>query len=408
MKTAHKRYSTPARCALGLAIGTIWLAARVAALGADGGASPSNQPPFAISHGPFLQAPSSTGMTVSWATTRPAVSWVEYRLENDDHWLTNYPARHGLIEARKTFHNVPLAGLKPGGAYVYRAVSKEIVNASAYSAKFGETEGSQDARFSTLSDAKKSFSFVTVSDRHERTNELRASWGAVDWKNVDLTFLVGDMVNASRDGDQFFRCVIDPCVEHFSQTKPVVYVRGNHETRGVLARSLLDYFPTDSNRYYYTLRHGPVMFVVLDCGEDKIDGDKEYFGLVAFKPYMEEQARWLAKQIKEPAFQQAPFRVCLLHIPPAKTENTRFAQTRWLWDHIRPLLNEGKVDLLLCGHTHRDASQDKGIEEFNFPLVVSGTETVVRCDVTSDEIRVSRQRLSGEPLANVLVKRAAK
>lgn len=347
-------------------------------------------------------------MTISWATTRPAAGWVEYRPATDDLWLTNYPARHGLIKAHERFHNVRLSGLKPGSAYVYRAVSKEIANANAWSVKFGETASSQEGRFSSLSGAKKDFSFVAVSDRHEHTNELRKSWESVDWKDVDMAFLIGDMVNASRDEDQFFRCVIDPCAEFFSGNKPMVYVRGNHETRGLLARSLLDYFPTDSNRFYYTFRHGPVIFLVLDCGEDKTDDDKEYYGLVAFRPYMEEQERWLAKQIEKPAFQKSPFRVCLLHIPPAKTESDRFVQTRWLWDHIRPLLNKGKVDLLLSGHTHRDASQDGGTGEFDFPVVVSGTGTVVRCDVASDEIRISRQRLSGEPLPDVLVKRAAK
>jgi hypothetical protein len=72
---------------------------------------------LAITHGPFLQAPSERGVTLSWATSVKCVSRVEYRPESSTHWLTNIPTRHGLVDADVTVQNVALTGLQPGTPY---------------------------------------------------------------------------------------------------------------------------------------------------------------------------------------------------------------------------------------------------------------------------------------------------
>jgi len=138
----------------------------------------------------------------------------------------------------------------------------------------------------------------------------------VAWAGVDLAFLNGDMVHYVKDEAHLYRCVVEPCVQSFATRIPLVNVRGNHETRGGFARRLLDYFPADSGRYYYALRQGPVAFLILDSGEDKADTSSEYSGLVDFEPYLRREVEWLSRQIEDPSFRKAPFRVCLIHIPP--------------------------------------------------------------------------------------------
>jgi acid phosphatase type 7 len=355
-------------------------------------------PPLAITHGPFLQAPSETGVTISWATSRKCVSRVEYRPESGTVWLTNTSVHHGLVDADVTYHSVPLTGLRPGTNYVYRVVSQEIADFKFYRVTFGGSVISAEHRFKAFDAGKPATSFVVLNDRHEKVAPLMASLASVNWTNVDVVFLNGDMVTAVKDEQQLYQCVVDPCVQSFATRIPLVYLRGNHDTRGSFARHLLDYFPTDSGRYYYTLRHGPVSFLVLDCGEDKGDASVEYYGLVAFEPYMREQAQWLARAIKEPAFQQARFRVCLLHLPPARRSNAKFIRPQWLFDNVVPLLNQGKVDLLITAHTHNYAAQPPGTNGLNFPMITGGTETVIRCDVTADQIRVTSTDLSGKPI----------
>ena len=136
----------------------------------------------------------------------------------------------------------------------------------------------------------------------------------------------------------------------------------------------------------------------VDCGEDKSDSDVEYHGLTALGPYIRRQTEWLAREIQKPAFQQARFRVCLLHIPPASTPNTKFVRPRWLWENVVPLLNRGKVDLLICGHTHSDAVQQAGVDGLDCPLIIGRTQTVIRCDAALDNLQIARTTLAGTVL----------
>jgi acid phosphatase type 7 len=366
--------------------------------GAQNPAAPTTNAALAITHGPFLQAPAETGVTVSWATSLKCVGWVEYRPEASPAWLTNIPSHSGLVDADVTAHNLALSGLKPGTRYRYRAVSREIAEFKSNKVTFGATVATPEQSFTTLDGRKSTTAFVVVNDRHEKVAPLAASLASVAWDNVALAFFNGDMVSSVKDEAQLYRCVVDPCVQSFAPRLPLVYVRGNHDTRGSFARQLLNYFPTQSGRYYYTLRDGPVAFLVLDSGEDKGDENIEYSGLVNFEPYLRGEAEWLARQIEEPAFQKAPFRICLMHIPPAQQPDPKFIRPQWLLDHVAPLLNRGKVDLLICGHTHRYAIHPRGQDGLNFPVIIGGTETVIRCDVTADQITTTASTLSGKTL----------
>ena len=194
---------------------------------------------------------------------------MEYRLESATQWQTNFPAHHGLIDADVTTHNVALAGLEPGTAYRYRVVSREIVEFKPYQVTYGATLASPEYGFTTFDPRKPAAAFVVLNDRHEKVEPLAASLAAVDWARVGLVFFNGDAVNSVESESQLYRCLVDPIVPPFATRIPLVYVRGNHDTRGKFARQLLNYFPTDSGRYYYTLQEGPVMFLVLDGAKIK-------------------------------------------------------------------------------------------------------------------------------------------
>ena len=45
-------------------------------------------------------------------------------------------------------------------------------------------------------------------------------------------------------------------------TKPLIFLRGNHELCGPFARRLLDYVPTPEGRFYYAREAGPVDLVI--------------------------------------------------------------------------------------------------------------------------------------------------
>lgn len=68
---------------------------------------------LAITHGPYLQLPTSTSMTIVWHTNKKCVSKVEYGT-GDELGMTAINSRNGLIDNDRTSHVIRINGLKPG------------------------------------------------------------------------------------------------------------------------------------------------------------------------------------------------------------------------------------------------------------------------------------------------------
>ena len=65
---------------------------------------------------------------------------------------------------------------------------------------------------------------------------------AADYQTCDAFFYVGDMTSYIEDFDAPFTSFIDTSVKLFASSIPFEVVRGNHETRGNLARTYSSYF----------------------------------------------------------------------------------------------------------------------------------------------------------------------
>jgi len=350
---------------------------------------------LSISHGPYLQQSTETSVTIIWFTNQKSVSWVEYGKADN---LSSFPtygsvvktarnSQQGLIDANTRFHKITISGLEPGGEYRYRVFSKEILEFRPYEVTFGSTVASDVLSFSTLDPGKEAFSFVALTDIHGDAERLDAKLDAISWEDVDMVFYTGDSVDYFEDAVGIFDGFLDTSVAHFAGRVPLMFVRGNHETRGSFARDLADYFPTTTGKYYFSFDHGPVHFIVLDTGEDKEDSAPVYAGLVDFDAFRREQAEWLAAEMKTEAFQRAAFRVAIFHIPPYGTRDAHGTlHVREMWNE---LLNEAGVDLVLNGHTHRFARLDPTEGEHLYPIVIAGKEHTTRVDVSGAELRVT-------------------
>lgn len=349
--------------------------------------------------GPYLVAPSPTGVTLVWLTNNKAVSKVEFGTRADQPPKAAVSAHHGLIDANTTLHRITLSGLRPGTTYQYRAVSTEIVEFQPYRVKYGATV-SKEGSFTILDPAKEKFSLCVFNDCHDHVPELRKALGSIKWEGVDLVVALGDMMSHPESEEQLFRNFINPCTEFFARHIPLIFVRGNHETRGALARNLLEYFPSQTGRYYYSFDHGGVHFVVLDGGEDKADSNPEYSGLAAFDDYLKQETEWLESELMSPAFAAARFRVCLLHMPPAagKADGPEFIRRPWIRDHWTSILGQAGLDLMICGHTHRYAELPANGKR-SYPIVIGGTETVIRVDVSPERLEITAFNDDGTVLA---------
>lgn len=348
--------------------------------------------------GPYLQAPSETSMTVMWITDANCVSWVEYG-QGESLDQRAHHSEHGLIDASGRIHKITIDGLAPGQKYRYRACSKEIADFQPYQITYGQTVASDTYAFTTLDDKKESISFVVFNDIHEQNEVLFSVARIAESKPFDLAILNGDILGHIEDQQQVIDHVLAPCVELFARQTPFVYVRGNHETRGKFARNLPEYIGLPDGRYYYSFDHGPVHFIVMDGGEDKRDTDKEYSGLVDFDRYRAVQRKWLEKEIRSEAFRKAPFRVVVVHMPPQPSE-------RWhgpddMYQTWRPLYNEGKIDLMISGHTHHYEIRPPVEGQCDYPTIIGGAPqkgaaVVIRVDATTDRLSVTMTRDDGE------------
>ncbi len=316
----------------------------------------SQAEPPVIVQGPLLLNPAPDGMTVVWFTDKPCTSWVEYATGGNVRTFPRFggliqtarASNHGLVDANTTRHEVRLTGLEPGKAYRYRVVSKSILAFQPYEVVYGPVTMSEIREFRTLDPKKADFRFVVFQDIHSDAAKMAALAAKADPASADLVFLNGDNINDANKEEEVLNGTFGPAARLFGGAVPVVFIRGNHETRGVMARRLEAFFPPPAGRYYYAFSHGPVRFVVLDSGEDKPDDSPVYAGLADFDRYRAEQAAWLKEEVANPAFKNAAFRIVFSHIPPyGKGYASEHLTSLW-----GPILNAAGVDLVISGHLH--------------------------------------------------------
>jgi 3',5'-cyclic AMP phosphodiesterase CpdA len=348
-----------------------------------------------------LQNVGEQEVTILWTTDCDAVSWVELAPGGQESFYARerpqyYQTKDGNRVVSKR-HAVTITGLERGTEYRYRIFSQAArIETLTYGsiASSGVSER-KPLRFTTLNADKDEIAFVVLNDIHGRTDELKALTRNVAHGQTDLMIFNGDMANHMHDEQQFFSAFMDESVRLFATDVPLFYARGNHETRGLLSSRFSDYFPSNSGKPYYTFRHGPVHFTVLDSGEDKPDSDIEYYGLARFDDYRSEQQAWLEKQIQSPAFRAAAYRVVIVHIPPdtADWHGAGEVQRKFL-----PLLNRAGVTVMYCGHTHHYQYVQPTADLHDFPILINDAHSALEVRAGQKEMSVVRRDTAGRPL----------
>lgn len=304
--------------------------------------------PFPASGKPDLIALSWSGdprttQTVQWRTLasvksgrlrwRPAPSPVVRdprvkRRQAQEAWRTIAATHEDLRDARILNNPVvrrftaTISGLRPGVAYEYSVGSP----GGSWSAP---------ATFRTAPAAPRSFSFVWLSDTHNRPDTAPLLERALK-THPDAAFcaITGDLVGTGQhrdDWDQFFTHV-----GSFARTRPIVPAIGNHDTIDGLGAGLyLAHFGLPRNgapglqperSYHFT--YGNALFVVLDCTDS-----------------VEAQRPWLERVLRA---SKATWKFALFHFPPyALSEDYPDIQREWC-----PLFERYGVDLVLSGHVH--------------------------------------------------------
>lgn len=350
--------------------------------------------------GPYIVAPGDTFATVAWVTDIPAHSRVILEGAGPPREITN--SRHGLIPFG-TVHSVILRDLQPGANYRVRAVSTAVVKMQGYWPEKGMSVQSEPLPFKTWDLAQPSVTFVSVSDTHEDPVRIADLMNLVDWPATDFLVQTGDAFN---DGPR--ESIVDkwlkPLFGGMSTPRPLIYGRGNHDTRGTIARELFDYLPPREGRFYYARDIGPMHLLVVDNGEDKPDRTNVYAGLNDMTAYRNEELAWFREHMKtSPRAAQAPFRVAVMHQPnwaPLLESDQREAWNDWA--------NAAKIDLVVAGHTHRFAHRKPGQSGNNqYHVIIVGQNQLGRFTVTEKEIAATVRNRDGSLVYQTTIPRTA-
>ncbi len=285
-------------------------------------------------------------MTAVLAVKGISNAWVEYGTtpalgtRADD-------MRHGLLPLNGRVHRLRMSGLSPGTTYFYRVCVRPIAFNGAYKITAGEVVATPTYSFRTLSPSGAT-RFCVINDTHERAATLAGVTTRLAEAKPQLTFWNGDIFDDVRSDEQIVQNVMRPAGAPYAASAPVCFVSGNHDVRGIHARSLEQFVQVPGGTRHHVIRHGPIAFIVLDTGEDKPDSHAVYAGLGAFERYRQEQAQWLAQAIEHTDVRSAPLRVVMQHIPMWGDGASLDSRAKWA-----ELLARARVSAMICGHTHQ-------------------------------------------------------
>ena len=364
-----------------------------------------------ITHGPYLQYLTFNEVTICWSTSKNSISWVEYFEDDGSNFYQKerkktFDAADGLKNISR-LHRVTVKNLNPATKYAYRIYSNEVYDDRS----FGNTVATavykrKPLYFTTQPIEKEHVSVVVLSDMHEKTAKVGSLLKGVEWDKTDFVLLDGDFMDSFEIESDLYEGVLDTCVEIFAKEKPLVIVRGNHETRGRKAHELKKYFYFPENKYYYTYSLGTTLFIILDSGEDKADSDIEYSGFADFDSYRSEQARWLSEVVKSEAFKKAEHKIAFMHIPPYDDNRGQ----EWhggleVRNKFVPILNQAGIDLMVCGHTHRYSFQAPKDDENNFPILVADNKTRFDLSIDKTGIKVTGVDMDSKEVLNMFIEK---
>ncbi len=357
---------------------------------------------------PVLQNPTESSMTIAWAVRAPATGYIEYGADQKLGLRADAP-RYGLNPFSDRYLSATITGLKPGQLVHYRTCVVPIKFESAYKIEAGAVQTSPIYQFRLPDPAASKATFSLINDTHQNIETLRSLTQQIADAKDDFVIYDGDVFNDVYTDGQIVEHVLRPAGAAYAAERPLLFVNGNHDHRGPLARRLsLAFTPWAAEEPLgrcFAVRHGPLAIIGLDTGEDKPDRHPIFAGLANFEKYHEAQRDWLVAALKRPAIAAAPFVVLICHIPlcgrpkdnGGDTLEGFAAYARHARDLWHPVLEQAKVQLVISGHTH-EYRYDPPTKDHRYAQLVGGgprpnIATFIRGSATAERLEIVATKL---------------
>ena len=289
--------------------------------------------PYKITSTPMV-IDNGEAYSIVFSTNDYGTAWAEYTYEGKEYKV--FDNTGGRLNSDKKIHSisVPYEHLHNNS---YKVGSTRVIEEFSYGSRTGKTVSSDEYDF-TYNDSNNQ-TWLVISDWHTL---LDKAYKAIDnlESSYDAVILLGD----ASPGVDFEQQVITNTVQFGGKvsggTMPVLYVRGNHETRGAYAKDLP--VALGIEQFYYNADLGPYSFVVLDSGEDKDDSHIEYGGMTDYNTYRADMIEWLkAVEVKNNKV------IALSHCWEISSVEEELSYAGWAE------LERLGTRLLLSGHEHK-------------------------------------------------------
>ena len=240
--------------------------------------------PYKITSEPVV-IDNGTEYSIIFATNDIGTAYAEYTYDGKDYKI--FDNTGGRLNGDRKIHSisVPYEHLRNN---TYKVSSTRVIEEYSYGSRRGATVTSAEYEFKFNNSDNQIW--LVISDWHTWLNK---AYKAIDnfGTDYDGVILLGDASPSLDFEEQAVTNTVEFGGKVSKGTKPVLYVRGNHETRGDYANNL----PTSLGleQFYYTADIGPYSFVVLDSGEDKEDSHIEYGGMNDYNTYRADMLEWL-------------------------------------------------------------------------------------------------------------------
>lgn len=246
-------------------------------------------------------------------------------------------------------------------------------------------------------DSSDGLQYYAFSDNHLTTKTTADA--ASYWDNkLDFLVSLGDTANWI-DSEKELSLLLHLASDITKGEIPVIYARGNHETKGVVADEYHNYVSSKNGNFYFTFRLKNIWGIVLDVGEDHEDTHWEFSDMARFDTYRAEQLAFLDEVIAnadtEYNAEGVDYRIGLCHIPLTFVkQDDPLQDQKFAWVER---LNQMNLTLMLSGHRHELMFADANM--------TTGTELTVTPDYNGTDKKANTYVMSGANFPSILVSR---
>jgi|GEM_PF-1061319 len=334
-------------------LGQAGIAISASAFSQAGAAGSPAAPPLPDVLLPYLQHPAPDAMSIC-ILARNIEAATAVLTDEDGSGPRTVPAAPRAVPGTPwTLWKARLTALEPGGRYRYRVRTVR-----------GSAEDSTEPRaFRTLDPRAASMKAAIFNDIHDRLPTLESLLSHIRPDDFDFTIFNGDMINdpsAANGAEVVIRLWNDYVRLLDGSSKPILFVRGNHEVRGSFRKSLGFLFdlpfleadaPEADQQWHYALNAGPVHFLMMDTGEDDSPAtDPTSYKRPRFwEAYRRRQTAWLDEHLATASVRDADYRVFVSHIPLHNPAGWYSIVSRDEWS---ARVAEAGFDVMLAGHDH--------------------------------------------------------